>query len=408
MVRLLIVIAVAGACTRTSEKYCGLHPEDLAHCPPSDAPVDPRPPCMGDPDCPAATPHCLLEGGPLGVCVGCIDSSDCTEPGKASCDPDTRTCRSCVEHTDCASMACLPDGTCGTDDNVIYVDENGTDTGTCTVGARCKSIAYAYELVTATRFHIKLSGTITETVTLSTKRATLLADPTAKLVGIASPALKVQKTTVNIFDLEIACASAIGGLKSEMTSTSVLRNVYIHGCGLGIENKGGFLNISRSRITENTGGGISLDAASAFSITNTFIYRNGSPDSAKGGVSIAATVTGMNRFEHNTVADNQIKPAVTVAGGVTCTLTNFTEMANNIFSGNTPPNTLGCDPARSKSEADSATLRFKSTMPPYDYHLTSGSPAVDQIDNSALSEDFDGQFRPQGVRKDFGADELKP
>lgn len=408
MHRLLILI-VCAACTRTSEKYCGLHPEDLAHCPPSDAMVDPRPTCASDPECPATLPHCLIEGATLGVCVGCIDNSHCTTPGKESCDPDTRTCRSCVEHADClASNACLPDGTCGTDDQVIYVDENGTDAGDCTVAAKCATIAYALGRVTATRYHVKLSGTLTETVVINSKRVTLIADPTAKLVGLASPALKIQKATVHVYDLELACASAIGGIKSEMESTSQLRSVYIHGCTLGIENKGGFLNVARSRIEENSTGGIALDAASAFSITNTMIVRNGSPASARGGVSIAATTTGMNRFEHNTVADNQVKPAAAVGGGVSCTLTNFMELGHSIFAGNTPPDTVGCDPATSLREPDADALMFVSRVPPYDYHLKLGSPAIDQVEVSGLSDDIDGQFRPQGVRKDFGADEYRP
>src|SRR5215203_5945460 len=165
MVRLLIVITLV-SCTRTSEKYCGLHGEDRVHCPQMDAPVDPRTVCTTDPDpaCSGETPRCLLQGGPTGFCVGCIDNSDCTQTGRQACDPDTRTCRACAEHSDCASLACLPEGTCGTDDNVVYVDETGTDAGDCTAAAKCRTIDYALDKITNTRFFLKLSGRLEESV----------------------------------------------------------------------------------------------------------------------------------------------------------------------------------------------------------------------------------------------------
>jgi hypothetical protein len=37
-----------------------------------------------------------------------------------------------------------------------------------------------------------------------------------------------------------------------------------------------------------------------------------------------------------------------------------------------------------------------------------GSTAIDAVDVSTTAEDFDGQLRPQGAKKDFGADEYKP
>jgi hypothetical protein len=57
---------------------------------------------------------------------------------------------------------------------------------------------------------------------------------------------------------------------------------------------------------------------------------------------------------------------------------------------------------------DPTQFNFVSTVPPYDYHLTTGSAAIDQIDTSSVPDDIDGQFRPLGLRKDYGADEFKP
>ena len=409
MVRLLIVIALA-ACTRTSEKYCGLHPEDLANCPPSDAP---RQMCSIDSECPMTASHCLVEGG-VGMCVECRDDSDCT----LSCDPDSRTCRSCVEHADCVdSNACMPEGQCGTNATVIYVAPGGDEQGTCAQVTPCATIAYALTQVTATRYHLKLSGALAETVVIAAKRAVLLADPNTTLTG-ADPTIKIQQGTVSIYDLEIPCGVKGAGIKSEMGSTTIIRDVYVHGCsgkGAAIEAKGGFISISRSRISESTTGAISTDGNAVFSITNTMVYRNGTAATARSAVTIGATTMGMNnRFEHNTIAHNQAKFAITVAGGVSCTATNLLEMPHNIIAGNSTStgannNTVGsCDFAKSRIAEDPGEFAFVSTELPFDYHLTAGSSAIDQIDVSAVTDDIDGQFRPLGVRKDVGADEYKP
>jgi hypothetical protein len=417
MVRQLIVIAlvtVLGACTRTSEKYCGLHPEDLANCPRSDAP---RQACTTDPECPAMAPHCLLEGGG-GECVECIDDADCTSTGKLACDPDTRSCRSCVEHTDCPdSLTCLPEGTCGTDADVIYVTAGGANAGTCGGAAPCGTVAYALGQVSATRYHLKLSGALAETVVIEALRVVMLADPGTTLTG-ADPSIKIIKGTVSIYDLEIACSPNGAGIKSEMGSTTLLRDLYVHGCGgkgPAIEAKGGFIGINRVRVGESRTGGISTDGSAVFSITNTIVYRNGSPMSAKGGVTIGAATVGMNnRFEHNTVVFNQAKTAVNAAGGVGCTVTNVLEMPYNIIAGNTTSmgvgdNTIGaCDFSKSSVVADPTEFAFVSSDAPYDYHILAGSSAIDRVEVSTVSDDADGQFRPQGPRKDLGADEYKP
>ena len=246
----MIVIALA-ACTRTSEKYCALHPEDLANCPPSDAR---RQTCASDPECPAMAPHCLLESGG-GECVECFDDAHCIAVGKLACDLDSLSCRSCVMHADCPdSNACTPDGTCGGDDTVIYVAQGGNDSGACTVTAPCARIAYALGRVSNTRYHLKLSGVLNETVTIMGERVVLLADPDTRLTG-GNPTLKIVKGTVSIYDLEIACGNG-AGIRAEMGSTTILRGTYVHGCAgneAAIDSRGGFLGISRARISGQPG-----------------------------------------------------------------------------------------------------------------------------------------------------------
>jgi hypothetical protein len=234
---------------------------------------------------------------------------------------------------------------------------------------------------------------------------------TRSAVAGPSTITSVSARAVTVVITRIAIASsrmkaALGCFKLEMVSTSVLGDVFVHGCVKGIESKGGFLNVARARVGENTGGGIIMDAGTQFSITNSIVYRNGTDAGANGGVSIGSTVTGINRFEHNTVVDNLAQaPAI---GGVRCTLTNKMELAYNIIAGNAVADTFGCVAAKSVTGADTTPFNFKSTTPPYDYHLTAGSSAIDQVELSNVNDDVDGQFRPLGLRRDFGADEYKP
>jgi hypothetical protein len=51
---------------------------------------------------------------------------------------------------------------------------------------------------------------------------------------------------------------------------------------------------------------------------------------------------------------------------------------------------------------------FKSIVAPYDYHIMDSSKAIDMATTmSNVSNDFDGEFRPQGPQKDLGADEYR-
>jgi hypothetical protein len=249
---------------------------------------------------------------------------------------------------------------------------------------------------------------------------TVLADPGTTLTRPNSGAVVsiMAGNDVANYDLRVIGNGDVGIANG--ASTLRLNRVAITGCNAknkaAVDAKGGTTILSRCQLYGNAGGGITTVATAAFNITKTYIVHNGASDSTVGGAKLGATSSGQNRFELNTVADNTT--AYGTYAGVQCGPTNLT-LPNNINShnlsnndaintyANAAPQGIGCALGSSKTSIDNSPFKFvnDATMP-WDYHIQSGSSAIDAGSMSDINFDIDGDLRPTAA-VDVGADELK-
>ncbi|MDB4962014.1 MAG: hypothetical protein JWP01_2013 [Myxococcales bacterium] len=419
----LLAVVLLVSCTKTSSKYCGLHPEDTATCPTPDAAVTT---CTTSDDC-TATPETLVCNATSGTCVECDQASSQT----AACtgtDPvcgDDQVCRGCRAHAECASGACLPDGSCGTDETVAFVDGSAPGTSaSCTQAAPCRRISEGL-VAGPPRLFIKVSNTVVENLSINDRNITILASPGARLASTQNTILQVSGSSrVVIHDLEIGATVAsptLGVDVNASTGSLTLHHVrVINNSTAGIRANAGTLNVYRSTIADNLGGGIHVrNSAAGYDIRNNFIHSNG-----RGSTSNATLYGGLlleqvvGRAEYNTVAFNECDGLQNRAG-IACYGLSSSATGNIVFGNR--EGFVALDSTQASGNCTFGTtlklgmgdLGFANPNPTSpDLHLTVASPSSVRDAGGACEatnpEDIDGNPRPYGLGCDLGADELTP
>lgn len=351
------------------------------------------------------------------VCVACTADMIGACGGTTPICSSENTCTGCTSHDQCASNACLPDGSCAEESQVAYVSSSGDDSNSCTADMPCLTITNA---ALKGKPYIKVMTDLEEAVVLNNVNVTILGAPGVAITRpTMGPVVDLKGTsTITISGLTIRMGSGPNGLGLTVNSgepvTLTLDRVYILGnAGIGLNVLGGSLTMTRSVVALNTGGGAKLETV--YNVTNSLFVANGSPGSNVGGLEIKPGPG--SRFAFNTVAQNTASSATTPYPGIFCVLP--AAISNTIVSTNEVSS--ACEFEYSLFDANvsvSGTNRagdpkFRNTNPANvrtaDYfRIQTTSDAVDQADPAAtLTDDIDGDERPQGAAPDIGADEAQ-
>jgi len=373
----------------------------------------------------ADTPFC---SGTSGECVACRPGNDvdCDSATAPICDQEAETCRAC-RSGECPSGVCdTGAGACVADADIIFVAMDGSDAGTCTRTAPCRSIQRGINVAGARRWMTVGAGDY-DTFTITGATLTILAAPGANVSRIVvGPVVDISgAANVTIDGLRVhdgPGASGDGIRCSESGADSpvlTLRQVTSdRNTGMGVKASGCSVTIDQSTIAVNTAGGIDVDGGSA-TITNSMITMNGGLGSSVGGVKLDS-VSALS-FQFNTVGGNGTL-SESFAAGIQCSALAPVTLANNIIHGTqanevtTPaPNcafafnlsnqVLGG--SNVSTTATAAALFVDPTMG--NFHSKPTSPAVGAADPAAtMTVDFDGDARPApaGTQRDIGADEV--
>ncbi len=206
-------------------------------------PDAPRTGCTSNGECSTPTPVCDVTGSMS--CVQCLPSAAAACVAATPVCGDDHACRACEAHDECASGACLPDGSCAAETSVAYVLATGTGT-TCTRAAPCpllrSAIAVAKPII---KVGAAGAANDTGTVVIDGKTVTILAEAGAKLDRDGDgPILEVRSAgaDVAIYDLTISGATGMSG-----------------GDGIQLTPNGGApkLSLTRAKVVQNQGSGIS-------------------------------------------------------------------------------------------------------------------------------------------------------
>lgn len=248
-----------------------------------------------------------------GQCVQCTTNESAACTGNTPVCGSDNACRGCTAHSECESDACLPNGSCSSEEEVAYVNPNGGATQ-CTKSLPCATLQAA---VTAKKRYIKISGKLSGSTTIKDAEVTLLGDPGAKLTGPGYGLTVDGKSNVAIYDLEFSDGSLGIDVRPSTSSLSLTRctlsdaRIYASGVNLNIDQSTifnfradgdcavtsfGDVNITTSTISNNYNG-VCVTSGTA-TVSNTTISGN-----ANIGLSVGQ---GKLSVQQSTISGNRL------------------------------------------------------------------------------------------------------
>lgn len=429
-------------------------------------------PCAANGACPAAQvcdtqqqpPRCVAGlGGDAGPpdaraidapIPDCTTSADCG-PSAPVCDPSIKVCRGCTADAECTAGVCLEYvGQCTPSAAAIYVSPSGMDTGTCALDQPCATLGFAVQQLGVARRVIRVGdGSYGATgapvlripnlglgrIVVSGERGSATgALLTAASDGVTNPAVVQTDTStdvviegltihdggssgmrpgggVTLYRVAIVGNAARGIDANSMQTGAVhIWESRISGNGsdgIAFGGQSGSLEVLRSEISHNAGGGAYIQKGAA-TIVDSLVVKNGSSSSFYGGLRYQ-NLNGLPQvLQFDTIADNH---SGTSPAGVFADNNLSLAVDDCILAGNnadTSPQICAQCTATFSLFVGAAPVGSFSGAPAFvdpatdDYHLRPTSAARGQADpNATLRLDIDGEPRPQGAF-DIGADEI--
>jgi hypothetical protein len=412
-----VVLLLLAGCRKINENYCP--PDDLN--------------CPNLPRCEISDPMCICYER---FCVECTteQTQNCGEL-KPYCGNDNR-CRGCQSNDECSSSsACLENRACADPGRVIAASPNGSNTSPCGAPAQPEcSIMQALVEVSSARDIIRLApGTYTLTgvgvdgLDFSAKSATVIARGatiTRMAPNGAIMSARNGQTLKLIGGTLQGPNNTTDGLKCNTDGKLFVHETTIEGMiESGIETERCELTVSRTTIRRNQKGGINMvTTAGVATITNNFVYLNGSDTSPIGGMSLL--LASGSKLEFNTVVSNTSNTMAGLAGGIACTSNSYEPRYNIVYRNVGGPGgafqvvgtctfvaSLGYTMAAATPDENAVLFEDPSPTNP-NFHLTEMSPVgvVREMIDCTDVIDVDGDQRPQPVGRkcDYGADEWRP
>ena len=422
--------------------------------------------CGSDGDCMGLSgrPYCASDG----ACVACTDSSQCTADAPV-CDMTSHSCRTCKVDAECPSGVCEEvTGTCAAANDIVYLSMNGSDAGDCTSAAPCLTFGYGLGKASGSRNVIRLQGGYYEvgssTAAITGKTLVVDADSThVTQSGSAAPVFSVSggavvtfegmdfATTANVHAISVAAGGDVTAYGIELDDSTVgvsqadpiavdggrlavIASKFTYGggstgqgtrevisCGNGgeltvsqstlqnceLNSQGCTLTVQRN-VIDNQGDG-SVNASQGLIVVENNLIEDAYELADSMSVGSATTPGSTVRF--NTFVNTS---------GVTSSATYLScdgtvDVTSNIFAWNSTNPPMTCNTTHSlfdshvqqagegNQSADVST--FFADMAHGDFHLAAGSPAKGAGEPGLVTEDLDGNPRPQpaGSNPDVGA-----
>jgi hypothetical protein len=390
-----------------------------------------------------------------GVCVGCRSPLDCSGD-TAICDQEHHECRGCIADNECASGVCIEfEGTCASADQIIYVQQFGTDTGTCTSAVPCETLTYAMQQATKTRNVVRVTGSVVPTLTTVTTTSSSLVfdgggttlyrptngplfqinsgtttiegftivgpDADVETVSVGSATLRMSKNTTNTALISTTNGSLeVRGLEGTASNprpmvkctngiTSVTGSTFEYGaivsenCLLVLQGNRFYTN---SRVADAVGGKITVE-------NNLIVQTDQFADTTTFTGSLTGSAVRFNTYVNISGVDSD-------GGAIYCDGTQ--DVSNNIFAYRSrhPTVSLGGAPcpthhslfdsvavaeqlAGESNHATELPLIF-ANVNAKDFHLATTSPAKGVGQPNLSNVDLDGNPRPipAGTNPDVG------